>query len=191
MTATFPRQRAFAAAGYVDALENGAKPACIACSDDHAGFGGRDVSDRGYGYTGMTGVYAAENTREAVFDALAARRCYAFMGEKRVTADSQNQRLWRARWIRDTSDKRTIFFSVGGETPVERVDLIKNGRSVVFFRKTPQKVLFDYTRERDEDWYYLRIRLADGRYAWTSLIGCKERSATAAALKMLRQWKYL
>ena len=53
---------------------------------------------------------------------------------------------------------------------MERVDLIKNGRSVVFFRKTPQKVLFDYTRERDEDWYYLRIRLADGRYAWTSPI---------------------
>lgn len=154
----------------MDALENGAKPACIACSDDHAGFGGRDVSDRGYGYTGMTGVYAAENTREAIFDALAARRCYAFMGEKRVTVDFRINGCFMGEVIRDTSDKRTIFFSVGGETPVERVDLIKNGRSVVFFRKTPQKVLFDYTRERDEDWYYLRIRLADGRYAWTSPI---------------------
>ena len=67
---------------YVDALENGAHPACIACSDDHAGMGGRDDPAQGYGYTGMTGVYAAANTREAIFDALKARRCYGFMGEK-------------------------------------------------------------------------------------------------------------
>ena len=76
--------------------------------------------------------------------------------------------------IRDSDDKRTIFFSIGGETPVDRVDLIKNGRSVVFFRNAPRKAFFDYTHERDEDWYYLRIRLKDGRYAWTSPIWVKK-----------------
>ena len=170
----FPASTGVRGCYYADALENGAKPACIACTDDHAGFGGRDVADRGYGYAGMTGVYAENNTREAIFDALAARRCYAFMGAKRVTVDFRINGCFMGEEIWDSDDKRTIFFSIGGETPVDRVDLIKNGRSVVFFRNAPRKAFFDYTHERDEDWYYLRIRLKDGRYAWTSPIWVKK-----------------
>lgn len=166
----FPAPNGVRGCYYVDALENGAHPACIACSDDHAGMGGRDDPAQGYGYTGMTGVYAAANTREAIFDALKARRCYGFMGEKRVILDFRINGHYMGEILCDDSDRRVIWFSVGGETAVDRVDLIKNGRSVVYFRNAPEKLLFDYVPERGEDWYYLRVRLADGRLAWTSPI---------------------
>lgn len=156
--------------GYIDALENGAHPACIACSDDHSGTGGRDVPGQGHGYTGMTGLYAESNTREAVFDALKARRCYAFMGEKRVIVDFRINGHFMGEIFDEDDDKRAIYFRVGGEVAVRRVDIIKNGRSVAYFRDTPDSLLFDYTRERPEDYYYLRILLQDGRYAWTSPI---------------------
>lgn len=166
----FPAPSGIRGCGYIDALENGAHPACIACSDDHDGFGGRDIPGREWGYTGMTGVYAEDNTRAAIFDALKARRCYAFMGEKRVAIDFRINGRYMGEIFREDGGKRSIYFSIGGETPAARVDIIKNGRSVAFFRDCQRELLFDYTQERAEDYYYLRVLLKDGRYAWTSPI---------------------
>lgn len=164
----FPASSGMRGGSYIDALENGAHPACIACTDDHRGFNGRDLPDDHY--AGMTGVWAEENTREAIFDALKARRCYAFMGEKRVTIDFRINGHYMGEIINDDADQRTIFYSIESEVPVERVDLIKNGRSELFFRKSASQLMLDYRADRDEDYYYLRILLQDGRYAWTSPI---------------------
>ena len=59
-----------------DALARGARMGCIAGSDDHGGLGGLVTGPFPYGCPGLTGVWAEENTREAVFDALKARRFY-------------------------------------------------------------------------------------------------------------------
>jgi hypothetical protein len=171
----FPSADSVCGCAYIDALENGAHPACIACTDDHMGFCGRDLpapaKENSYAYTGLTGVYANENTREALFDALRARRCYAFMGEKRITVDFRIDGHYMGEIITGDGDKRTVWYKVdGGDVPVSRVDLIKNGRSIVFFRNAPSRLVFDYVKEREEDYYYLRIQMADGRYAWTSPI---------------------
>ena len=174
----FPPADSICGCGYIDALENGAHPACIACTDDHTGFCGRDLAEpakaNSYTYAGLTGVYASENTRTALFDALSARRCYAFMGEKRILVDFRINGHYMGEIFSDGCDKRTVWFEVdGGDVPVSRVDLIKNGRSVVFFRNVSSRLVFDYVKERDEDYYYLRVRMADGRYAWTSPIWVK------------------
>ena len=156
---------------YIDALENGAHLACIGCSDDHGGRGGQDLPSnpgKGYRFTGMTGVYAQENTREGIFDALKARRCYAFMGESRIRVDLRINNHYMGEIIEDGENCRTIWYEVdGGDVPVERVDVIKNGRSYVFLRGTASRLFYDYQAERAEDYYYLRVRMADGRYAWT------------------------
>lgn len=92
------------------------------------------------------------------------------MGEKRVVIDFRINGRYMGEIFREDGDKRSIYFSIGGETPAARVDIIKNGRSVAFFRDCQRELLFDYTRERAEDYYYLRVLLKDGRYAWTSPI---------------------
>lgn len=166
----FPAADGIRGCNYIDALENGAHPACIACSDDHRGFGGRDVPDEEAGYTGMTGLYAMENTREAVFDALKARRTYAFMGQERVELDFRINGRFMGEIFCQDEDKRAIYFAVGGKVPAARVDIIKNGRSVAFYQNRNRALLFDYTQEREEDYYYLRVLLKDGRYAWSSPI---------------------
>ena len=171
----FPSADSVNGCAYIDALENGAHLACIACSDDHMGFCGRDLpapaKANSYAFTGLTGIYARENTREALFDALRARRCYAFMGEKRITVDFRIDGHYMCEIFTGDGDKRTVWYNVnGGDVTVSRVDLIKNGRSAIFFRNAPSRLVFDYVKERDEDYYYLRVLMADGRHAWTSPI---------------------
>lgn len=56
------------------------------------------------------------------------------------------------------------------DAPIERVTLVKNERDYMFFLGFPEKMIFDYRRERSRDCYYLRVLLSDGRMAWSSPI---------------------
>lgn len=53
----------------------GVRVGAVAASDNHC-------SHPGLAHTGLTAVFAPELTRDAVFDALLARRCYATTGER-------------------------------------------------------------------------------------------------------------
>lgn len=55
----------------------------IASSDEHSGQGGRQ-------HGGLAAVWAPELTREAIFDALRQRRCYATTGERMLMLFSAN-----------------------------------------------------------------------------------------------------
>ena len=77
-----------------EALERGYRIGVVAASDDSTARPGLalpttpEVAIRG----GLAAVYAEELTREAIFDALAARRCYATTGERillGIEADGQ------------------------------------------------------------------------------------------------------
>jgi len=58
-----------------DAWAMGVRVGAIAASDNHS-------SHPGLAHTGLTAVFARELTRDAIFDALLARRCYATTGER-------------------------------------------------------------------------------------------------------------
>ena len=152
-----------------DALARGARMGCIACSDDHGGHGGEMTGPIPIGCPGMTGVWAEENTREAIFDALKARRCYAFMGTGRITVDFRINGHYMGEEI-TVQDDPAIYYCVDSDVPVETVTVVKNCRNYLVLRGKREQLFYDYRQEQDADCYYLRIRLTDGRYAWTSPI---------------------
>ena len=152
-----------------DALGRGAKMGCIACSDDHGGMGGLMSGEGLYRCPGITGVWAAENTREAIFDALRARRCWGFMGPGRITVDFRIDGHYMGEEI-TAADDPAIYYSITSETPVETVTVVKNCRDYLVLRGKREQLFYDYRQEQDEDCYYLRIKLTDGRMAWTSPI---------------------
>ena len=67
-----------------DALERGYRVGFVAGSDDHKGRPGASYpGSSSFGvYGGLVCVYARELTREAVWEALRARRCYATSGQR-------------------------------------------------------------------------------------------------------------
>ena len=152
-----------------DALKRGARMGCIACSDDHGGRGGIDIVEKPFprGIAGITAVWAKENTREAVFDALKKRRCYGFMGG-RMTVDFRISGHYMGEEITVDGDPE-IYYNVTADAPVANVTLVKNCRDYISV-KSSEQLIYDYRQETEADCYYLRVKLTDGRQAWTSPI---------------------
>ncbi len=157
-----------------DALEKGARMGVIGASDDHAGTPGLTVESLGYPrmYPGLTGVWAEDNTRESIFSALKARRCYGFMGG-RITLDFRINGHYMGEEFTDAGD-RAVWFRIDADAPVESVTVIKNGRDYLILRSKTEALWYDYRSgaraERETDYYYIRVKLADGRAAWSSPI---------------------
>ncbi|MBE6636449.1 MAG: DUF3604 domain-containing protein [Ruminococcaceae bacterium] len=164
---------------YQDALRRGARIGCIGGSDDHHGKNGQYEASLGYSamYPGVTGVWAAENTHEAIFDALSAKRTFAYMRGKpdgamggRVVIDFRINEHWMGEAIKRPAERDLrIFFEVKADVPIKAVTLVKNGRNYMIFTYGRELIL-DYSQENDTDFYYLRVELADRRFGWTSPI---------------------
>ncbi len=154
-----------------DALARGAKMGCIGGGDNHNGRGGT-VLDCPYpeNYQGLTGVWATENTVEGIFEALKARRCYAFTGTP-FSVDFRINGHYMGEALRlPENEDRSIHFGVTADVPVRSVTVVKNNRELVRVRRETHCTFFDYEAEGETDWYYLRVELEDGRFAWTSPI---------------------
>ena len=162
-----------------DALRKGAKMGVIGGSDDHGGTNGQYDPNLSYPecYPGVTGVWATENTPAAIFEALSAKRTYAYMRGKpdgamggRMTIDFRINGHYMGETITrpETSDL-TVFYRVEADVPVKRVTLVKNCRNYVSLRNASE-VILDYKQETPCDCFYLRVELTDGRFGWTSPI---------------------
>jgi len=117
---------------------------------------------------GIMGVWAPELTREAVFDALWDRRCFAtmnvrtpirfevcgaFMGQSVACDDERAIRLWAA-----------------SEVPIVRATIMRSGED--WRAIEPNQCIVDWRVEdagsAASDYYYARIERADGRLGWSS-----------------------
>lgn len=162
-----------------DALRRGAKMGVIGGSDDHSGMGGQVIAAAGYPrmYPGVTGVWAKENTTAAIFDAIRAKRTFAYMlgmpdGEMggrmeidfRIGGHFMGETITRAE-----GEDLTVYYEVRADVPLKSVTLVKNCRNYIRLRSRRDMIL-DYRQETDCDVYYLRVELTDGRFGWTSPI---------------------
>lgn len=160
-----------------DALRRGAKMGVIGGSDDHSGMNGRVDESLPYPlkYPGVTGVWATENSPEAIFEALKAKRTYAFMmgnadgdmgGRMEIDFRINGHNMGETVERPDSRDLH-IYYNVKSDVPVKRVTLVKNCRNYLALRHNRELIL-DYKQETPTDIYYLRVELTDGRFGWTS-----------------------
>ncbi len=152
-----------------DALRRGARMGCIAASDDHALKNGIDLCefDDIRRFPGITGVLAKENTLEAIFSALKARRCYCFTGGRVFMDFRIDGHYIGEEYTEEKEADRAIYWKIDGGCDIKYVTLVKNCRDYIKVRRGEQ-MLFDYKAENDTDVYYLRAEFCDGRCAWSS-----------------------
>lgn len=103
------------------ALKRGFRVGVIASSDDHFGYPGA------YG-EGLVGLYATELTREALLDALWARRTVAVTGD-RIALTAKLNDEWMGAELPFTDDREFAVTATGCDE-IERIDLIKDGRVI-------------------------------------------------------------
>ena len=137
-------------------------------------------------YPGLTAILATAYTRDALFDALQKRSCYATTGMRilvgiQLAGATMGQEL-------DSKLKPGLYYNrhitgyVAGTAEIERIELIRNGE--ICHQWISPATHFEFSWDDNEDfrnfayipedgkppflYYYLRVLQKDGHMAWSS-----------------------
>ena len=165
------------------ALSQGRRMGFIGGTDNHLGQPGSGT----HGYNegrGWIAVLTKSLDREAIFDAIRTRRCYATTGAKMLLFVTMGDRVMGEEAPGWTGERR-ILIRAAGTRPIDRVEVIRNGETVYEERPEAYTVETEYC---DADpvaplfrqpafpelasfcYYYIRITQRDGNQAWSSPI---------------------
>jgi uncharacterized protein DUF3604 len=143
-------------------LNRGVKLGFIGASDNHErnpGLGGA-----------LTGVWAKENTREAIFEAFQKRRVFATTGLRPDLRFSIGNILMGEEG--ECSYPPKLHIQVSCDVPVCTVDIIRNGEKIHSCRPDSREVDLSWHDEGcpdERNWYYIHVGFtASGKLDWSS-----------------------
>ena len=152
----------------------------MASSDGHDGNPGNangcHKRNQLYHYlgSGKTAVLAEELSREAVFNALKERRCYAVTGAPIEMYFSINGQPMGSIISGEDITESEIKISVRGRDKLKRVELVKNGKIIEKItnpgRKLEKNIIDDNINQGKNSYYYVKVIQEDGEKAWSSPI---------------------
>ncbi len=158
--------------GVKDALARGYRLGFLGSGDTHNGHPG--MGDPSAPLGGVAGIYARELTREAIFEALRARRVFASSGPRAVLDFTLND-AWMGSAVRidDASARRRIHVEAYSPIRIEALEVIKNGERILYEPIDDLQFAVDLTDPEpaaDGDYYYARIRILHDQMLWSSPI---------------------
>lgn len=180
-------------AGFVQrALELGWRVGFTGGGDDHMGHPG-DMIFMGrepFRYkAGLMAAYAAENTRQAIWDAMWNRRCYGTTGPRIIVEfHLDDQPMGAELRLSDRpalESMRQLRVAVHGTDKISSIEVVRNNKEVHVVEPNALDATFTWMdQERLTDvnlpaakytdepftFYYIRITQADGEMAWSSPI---------------------
>lgn len=122
---------------------------------------------------GLTAVFAKARTREAIWDALRRRRCYATTGQRIVLQFWINGHMMGEEFQAAPDEARKIRVRALGTETIERVVIIKDNQDFHVTRFDSDTVDFSVVDDAllaRSSFYYVRLVQADGELAWASPI---------------------
>jgi hypothetical protein len=151
-----------------DALDQGYRLGFLGSGDSHDGHPGLAHLASPAGTGGLAAILAEDCTREAVLEALRARRAYATSGQRIVLRVTLDERPMGAT-VPVGADQLVV--EVVGTAPIEVVDLVRSGR-VVETRHGDGSASFKHTWSlgglAHGEYVYVRVIQAGGGMAWCS-----------------------
>ena len=181
-------------AGVQAGLARGYRPGFVASSDNHVGMpgrsfaGGRQLCTSHKG--GLAAVFAESLTREAIFDALRARRCYGTTGSRILLFFHLNDSPMGSEIVLEHADaERRLRVRVVGTDRIRRIDIVKNNEDVFTHWGTSDQEEFEFVDSvpvKDGDYYYVRVRQDGDEAAWASPIWIHLSGPTQAAARAAR-----
>jgi hypothetical protein len=163
-----------------EALKRGYRFGLIASSDGHDGQPGnsqrRPYEDCGrHGGSGWAAVLTDELTRENVFDALYARRCYGTSGVPIVLSVEVNGAVMGSELPAMSSGKPVLRVVCDGANGIDHIRIVKNGQFAhTHFCHGEWHSELEWTDDHYDpsgaNFYYVRVVQVDGESAWSSPI---------------------
>jgi len=152
-----------------DALSRGYRLGLIGSGDSHDGHPGL-AQLAAAGSSGLAAIFAAEPTREAVLEALRARRAYATNGPRivlEVTLDGEPM----GASLPAAGAGKALVVRVAAPGPLEAIELVTPAGVVASTPGDGQRSL-GFEANAPElapgSWLYVRVRQRDGGAAWSS-----------------------
>ncbi len=139
-------------------LKQGYKYGLVANSDDHKGH---------VGVNGLTGVYAKELTRDALFEAYQKRCVYGTTNARIRLLFTANGKLMGSTI--SLSSSKEFLIDVTGENTLKKIELFRNGELYKRFIPAGKnfKTEFKVNNNESDNWY-VRITQIDNHIAWSS-----------------------
>ena len=171
-----------------DALARGLRLGFVGGTDTHVGLAGEHRSALGgldpeeVVMGGFTAILAEELTRESLWEALQARRCYATLASHILLSVKLNGHWMGAELTEaQVGPERTLDIKVAGARELTAVEIVRNNETVerfdcdgVLFEETwtDAEPLAQIPRLGDPKtvFYYVRVTQCDRRLAWSSPI---------------------
>ncbi|NNE33761.1 MAG: DUF3604 domain-containing protein, partial [Rhodothermales bacterium] len=126
--------------------------------------------------TGMTAILSEELTREALFDSLYARRCYATSGVPIFLDFRVDDQIMGSVITVGGQPKLTAL--VEGTGAIRSIEVVRSGNTFAGLQSQPGEGLLRMSFELEDTtlipgesaYYYLRVTQEDGNMAWSSPI---------------------
>ncbi len=171
-----------------EALNNNCRFGFVAGGLDDRGIYGSFYDTDQKQYTpGVTAILAKNHSRDALFEALYQRSCYATTGEHILVGLYLAQKPMGTEL--DTISKPGLVFNryltgyVIGTAPIEKISIIRNGQEIKTFNPKSDELHFDFddtepfaktsinlSGQPPFIYYYLRAEQSNGHIAWSSPI---------------------
>jgi len=150
-----------------DALARGYRLGFVGSGDSHDGHPGL-VHLKKHESGGIAGILASARTREAVLDALRARRVYATNGPRIVLVASLDGAPMGAS-VRAGASHRLLVKVVGTEG-IDAVELLTPDGTLSRMPGRGRRFVFQWEVPASDpgSWLYVRVRQRDGGAAWSS-----------------------
>jgi len=161
-----------------EGLEAGHRVGFVGGGDTHSSMGGGYMTETPrhnllYPECGMTAVWAEELTRQAIFAALRARRCYATTGPRILVTFTVNGAAMGSEIVAASAERpRVVKALVAGTAPITRVDVVRNNDDAHTLRPQSTECALEWTDDSPlppgGSFYYLRVVQSDGHMAFAS-----------------------
>lgn len=162
--------------GMQEGLRRGYKFGFIGGADSHHGSPGHTGRPSKYHKLacreGFAAVYASELTREAIFEALRRRSCYATTAERILLEFRVNGAEMGTELSTSPGDILEFKGIAGGTSAIETIQLIRDGEVIesVCGSSLIEHFQCESNAIKGQHYYYLRVTESDGEMAWSSPI---------------------
>ena len=122
---------------------------------------------------GLVAVYTKELTREAIFNAIKNRRCYATTNARILGYFNINGNISGSEIDHNGNKPLKIKVEFFGTGDIEFVEIVKNGKIISSTPGTGRNFeieIEDTTEKKGLNYYYVRMKQTDGEMAWLSPI---------------------
>ena len=147
-----------------DGLAMGKRFGLVGSSDSHSGLSGYS--------NGMLGIYAKALTHDAILDALRHRRTFAIRGGQPLLVDFRIDGAFMGSEFKSAKPPR-IEVTVRAQSPIEKIEIVRDGQYIYTHPGGGAETKLNYQDTQIGTYYYVRVWLEGGKYAWSSPIWTK------------------